>query len=138
MWKLLVFYFKTFRKVENLVVAIFYFRNKLALLWNFLGLLFIITKCTCKMSPQICIFSLGVMVIVKMLFFVTMTTITQGNKNTYLSTQKQNIKLINSPSCKSNIFLILEIKKLQRVFYSMIKGIGHSNKSKNFWKWSKF
>ena len=101
MWNFLLFNFKAvFHKIETLVVSTFHLRNNLLiLLRNFQGLFII------------CIFWLVVKVTIKkMLFSLLPWQPSLRVENPYLSTQNQNIKLINSSSFKSNRLLFLAIK----------------------------
>lgn len=118
MWNLLISKFKDlFYKTENSVVAE----------------IFVVVhhnKMYTRMTAKICILPLAFIVTVKMLFlFVIMV------KNLYCSIQKQNNKLIKSPSLNKPITLSWD-KKLQRVFSSLVNGIEHKNRGKSFWKCS--
>ena len=101
-----------FHKIENLVVAAFYHRNNLLILpWNFLEL-FIIIKCTNKVSPQIFIFWLVVMATAKMVFNLLPWQPVLTVKNLFWSTQNQNIKLINPTSFLSSKHITLSWDKM--------------------------
>ena len=85
------------------------------------------------MSPQICFFSLIVMVTVKMLFSLLLWQPSLRLKNAYSPTQKQNIKLVSSPNFKSRRLLFLELK-IHKGSFPHFKGLGIAIGAKVFQK----
>ena len=93
------------------------------------------------MSPQVCIFWLVVVVTAKLVFSLLPWQRSFRVKNPYSSTQNQNIKLINSPSFKSNRSLFLEIKVYKWSFPHWLRALGivivakgfRSDKNIKFW-----
>ena len=128
MWNLLIFSFNAvFYKIKNLLVVTSFPQKQLVeFALQFCGAV-IITKCTYKMRQKVCISWLVVMLAAKFYFLCY-----HDNRHSKLNIlihllQNQNIKLINSPSFKSNQLLFLEIKcRKERVVYALVGKVnGH-------------
>ena len=127
MWNLLIFDFKViFHKTGNLIVASFFSEKTYWLTLKFLGVVHH------KMGPQTFAFWLVVMVTAKMLFPLIPWQLPLRVENPYSSTQNHNIKLINSPSFKSNWSFFLKIKCHKGSFPQWLLVIRHSNRAKDF------
>ena len=124
---MLIFDFKViFHKTENLIVASFYLRN------NLLTNSEIFRVVHHKMGPQTFAFWLVVMVTAKIPFPLIPWQLPLRVENPYSSPQNHNIKLINSPSFKSNWSLFLKIKCHKGSFPQWLLVIRHSNRAKDF------
>ena len=119
-WVFLYFWYKWFLFCQKMVhftwnLLIFNFKFfDLAL--KFLGV--IITKYTHKMSPQVCISWLVVMVTAEMLFSMLPGQPSLRVENPCWSTQNKNITLINSPSFNTNWLLFLKINVTKGLFHT--------------------